>query len=105
MSKQVIALMCELETELQFLELWQAMPPSPEDLASELPFCVDTLPVHQWLQWIYIPRIRALIDAGAPLPSGREIHPYAEEALKQLKLDLSVTKLLQIIRRCDEAMK
>ncbi|WP_258876037.1 YqcC family protein, partial [Pseudomonas aeruginosa] len=31
---------------------------APEALASPEPFCVDTLALEQWLQWIFLPRMK-----------------------------------------------
>ena len=82
MSQAVIELLVTMETELRQQNVWSALPPSPEAMASDMPFCVDTMAFSQWLQWIFIPRMRALIDAKAPLPKGANITPYAEESLR-----------------------
>ena len=67
-----------LEQALVVAQLWDAQPPSPEALQSTIPFMYDTLRLEQWLQWVFIPRMHALLDAGAPLPSTSSIHPMAE---------------------------
>jgi len=46
----------DLEAELRQLNLWAADPPTPEALASEQPFAVDTLALEQWLQFIFFTR-------------------------------------------------
>ncbi|MBE2894166.1 YqcC family protein [Spirabiliibacterium falconis] len=68
---------------LKTLNLWQTLSPPPEKLASQEPFAIDTLEPHEWLQWIFIPRMRALIEAQAELPRGFAISPYIEEAMKE----------------------
>ena len=65
----VAGLLGELTAELQRLERWQAEHPGAEALASELPFCVDTLSFDQWLQFVLIPRMEQLVLLQAPLPS------------------------------------
>ena len=102
MSDKISALLLELETSLKERGLWSGMPPSAEAMSSQLPFCVDTMSFHEWLQWIYIQRMRALIDHGSALPVGSSIHPYAEEALKQM--GTQAASLLEIIARLDKAM-
>ncbi len=72
-------ILLRVEAELRRLGLWQSKPPSAEALASELPFCCDTLDFHQWLQFVLIERMKALIEAGHPLPSQSGIAPLAEE--------------------------
>lgn len=101
-SAEVSALLNSLEETLQSEGHWAGMPPSVEALSSAEPFCVDTLDFTQWLQWIYIPRMRAIIDQHAPLPSGSQIQPYAEEAFGAQRIDGS--RLLPIIASLDAAM-
>jgi uncharacterized protein YqcC (DUF446 family) len=48
-------------------------------LSSQQPFCVDTLAFEQWLQWIFLPRMKQLLEAGAALPSASGIQPMAEQ--------------------------
>ena len=55
-----------IERELRVLGWWQEQAPSAEALASQEPFCVDTLTFEQWLQWIFLPRMKQLLEAGAP---------------------------------------
>jgi len=93
-------LLDELEAELKALDFWSDMAPSPQALASEQPFSVDTLSLSEWLQWIYIQRLRALMEAGLPLPAGAHVKPYAEEALKQERQRTG--QLLRIIDQIDE---
>ncbi|MCH8531492.1 MAG: YqcC family protein [Saccharospirillum sp.] len=73
------ALLNELEDELRRLEYWSDVPPSAQAMASQEPFAVDTLSLPEWLQWIYLQRLRALLEANAELPTGALVKPYAEE--------------------------
>ncbi|MFI2811620.1 MULTISPECIES: YqcC family protein [Microbulbifer] len=73
----------QLEAELRRLDLWQAESPSAEDLASSQPFCVDTLTLPQWLQFIFIPRMAQLVEAGGPLPQKCGTAPIAEEFFRE----------------------
>lgn len=54
--------------------------PSPEALSSHEPFCVDTLALEEWLQWIFLPRMKLIIESDADLPSASGIREIAEEA-------------------------
>ena len=64
--------------ELQGVGLWSANAPSDKAMASIAPFACDLMSFEQWLQFIFIPRMQALIDAGQPLPSQIAIAPMAE---------------------------
>lgn len=72
----------QVERELRMLGLWAAESPSAEALASQQPFCVDTLDFEAWLQWIFLPRMKQLLEAGGPLPTASGIRPMAEERFR-----------------------
>lgn len=99
MSKSVTPLLNELEAELKQLSLWSAVPPDPHALASTSPFCCDTMPLENWLQFIFLPRIRALIAAERALPSAISVHPIAEEAFKHF--GFQAHSLLKVIQKID----
>ncbi|MGP9827673.1 YqcC family protein [Ectopseudomonas khazarica] len=72
-----------IERELRVLGWWQELAPSAAALASQEPFCVDTLTFEQWLQWIFLPRMKQLLEAGAALPSVSGIQPMAEMVYRE----------------------
>tara|TARA_Y100000815_G_C13155594_1_gene429670 strand:- start:132 stop:464 length:333 start_codon:yes stop_codon:yes gene_type:complete len=67
-----------IERELRLLGVWASSPPAPEALASQEPFCVDTLAFDQWLQWIFLPRMKHILEHGQPLPAVSGILAMAE---------------------------
>lgn len=85
--RELAQLLQQLQAEMQRLELWEHSVPAPEALESSLPFAYDTLEFHQWLRWIFHPRLQALIDAHAPLPSNCAVAPMAEEVYRESTLD------------------
>ncbi len=89
----------DLESEMHMLGLWSAQVPTQAQLASTQPFCVDTLTFEQWLQWIFIPRMRLLADQGLPLPGTCQVAPMGEQALRQLGRRQS--DLLALLARID----
>lgn len=72
-----------VERELRVQGWWAVNPPSAEALASVEPFCVDSMAFEQWLQWIFLPRMKALLEAGAALPAVSGIRPMAEMVFQQ----------------------
>lgn len=96
---EVAALLIDIEGELRRLNLWQAEPPSAAALASTEPFCIDTLNFVQWLQFIFLQRMHALMRAEQ-LPPGRcEIQPLAEQYFADRQLD--VASLIAVVGRLD----
>lgn len=69
-----------IERELRRLGWWSNAVPSPERLSSVEPFCVDTLAFEEWLQWVFLPRMKLIIERQAPLPTSCAILPMAEVA-------------------------
>ena len=81
-----------VEQSLRTADLWQAEVPSPAAMASRTPFCADTLTFAQWLQFIFVPRMRELIEAGGPLPGASAIAVMAE-----VKLDTEQTDQARVV--------
>lgn len=92
-------MLLDLETEMRRLELWSGDMPSEHSLQSTAPFSADRLAVEEWLQWVFIPAIKSIIENNEELPEKCEIHPYAEECLLQ-RLEQS-SRLLQLIQEID----
>ncbi len=103
LHQQMLALLHELEAEMRRQRLWSNMPPSPEAMASRMPFMYDTLKAYEWLQWVFIPRTRALIDARGRLPGNCNIHPLAEHHLAARK-DIDSVRLLELVLAIDNLM-
>jgi uncharacterized protein YqcC (DUF446 family) len=89
----------DLEAQLRQLNLWGADPPSPDALASEQPFAMDTLALEEWLQFIFLPTLYRLLDTGAALPERCAIAPMAEETLG--KRGLPVASLIATLQDLD----
>ncbi|ROM23230.1 pseudouridine synthase [Pseudomonas protegens] len=67
-----------IERELRVQGLWGDAVPSAEALASTQPFAVDTLEFEQWLQWIFLPRMKMILEQDLPLPNASGIQEMAE---------------------------
>ena len=67
-----------IERELRALGWWDSVSPSELALSSPEPFCVDTLEFAQWLQWIFLPRMKIILEQDLPLPSASGILEMAE---------------------------
>lgn len=91
-----------IEQAMRDLALWQAAPPGPEAFSSTEPFCVDSMQAEEWLQWVLLPRMMALLDAGAPLPTRFMIAPYFEETLKDKQP--SCMSLLVLLQHLDSLL-
>lgn len=72
-----------IEGTMRDAGFWHSEVPSPAAMASRTPFCADTLAFSEWLQFVFIPRMRSLIEADGALPGASAIAPLAEESLNE----------------------
>lgn len=77
-----------VERELRALGWWTEVPPSAEAMASQAPFCVDTMAFEQWLQWIFLPRMKDILENDLELPHASGIRAMAEEAFRERLADV-----------------
>ena len=92
----------QLQDTMLRLDLWQSTPPAESAFLSEQPFALDTMSPTEWLQWVFVPRMHALIDAQGELPRQIAITPYLEEALKEesylLELCIPISKIESLLQ-------
>ena len=69
----------KIELELRELEVWEHEPLPDEAFQSTQPFCLDTMEFTQWVQFVFLDRMKTLVEAGHSLPSVSGIAPMAEE--------------------------
>lgn len=67
-----------IERELHVQGWWSDAAPSAEALASTVPFAVDSMSFEQWLQWIFLPRMKEILERGLALPNASGILVMAE---------------------------
>lgn len=98
MQTEIAELLIDIEGELRRLGLWSQIPPAEKALASDQPFCIDTLTLPQWLQFIFLPTLYRLIESNQALPQRCGVAPMAEEYFKgsELATETLITKLHQI---------
>ncbi|MGH8483628.1 MAG: YqcC family protein [Pseudomonas sp.] len=67
-----------IEHELHAQGWWSDVSPDAKALASTVPFAVDSMNFDQWLQWIFLPRMKEILEKGLPLPNASGILVMAE---------------------------
>lgn len=100
MRDSMMTALTGLESEMRAIGWWQEARPSEAALASRQPFCVDTMTFSEWLQWVYVPKMRALLLTAAPLPTHSGLLPMAQEAWRGC--DDDATALLQRVALLDQ---
>lgn len=57
-----------VEAELKTIGYWRNEPLPPEMYQFTQAFAMDTMPFSCWLQFIFIPRVRSIIETGGAFP-------------------------------------
>ncbi len=93
-----------LETELINQGLWGKECPTAKQLASQEPFCVDTMAFEQWLQWVFIPKLSELLKQPSfnGLPNRSDIHTIAEYLFE--KYPENTDKITDSLKQIDELL-
>lgn len=94
----------QLEVELRAASLWSAQPPTEQAMASTMPFMYDTLRIEEWLQWVFVPRLHALLDADAGLPGNCSVQPLAEHEWNHRLPHGTHSKALQLLADIDTTL-
>jgi uncharacterized protein YqcC (DUF446 family) len=102
MPTEVAEILIDIEAQLRQLGQWNKVQPPAEALASDLPFCVDTLTLPQWLQFVFLPTLYAMQQEGQTLPGRCGIAPMAEEYFRGTGLGSSA--LVAALVRIDELL-
>lgn len=64
----VAAKISEIEAEMKRVGLWQEKPLDPEQYNFTRAFAMDTMSFDQWLQFIFIPRVKQIIETRGEFP-------------------------------------
>lgn len=100
---RIADVLLEVEANLRTSGKWDHQQPEASHLESRIPFCMDTLRFEQWLQWIFLPKMKLAIEQTTPLPTNSSILVYAKECLH--KDDPGTHHLLKLIKRFDDLIE
>jgi uncharacterized protein YqcC (DUF446 family) len=66
-----------IEAELRREGLWQEAPLPEEAYDFTRAFAADTMAFEQWLQFVFVPRVRELVAARGEFPASSEVGAQA----------------------------
>lgn len=92
----------EIERELKRLQWWQADPPSEETVLAGGAFGMGTVAFPEWLQVVFVARLRQAASGEFPLPSSssvstmatREFDGYTEDVERLMELLYEVDRIV-----------
>lgn len=88
--------LAQLQQVMQELNLWSDTAPTEQAFASTEPFALDHMSPTEWLQWVFIPKMQALVESRAELPKQIAITPYLEEAMKEEDVNVLAPLLARV---------
>ena len=85
------------------LGLWQEGPLREEQYEFRQAFAADTMTFTQWLQFILVPRVKEIIEAGGEFPAKSEVEAKAfrEFVMWPAYGDLDAERLLGLLNEFD----
>ncbi|GGC98633.1 YqcC family protein [Vreelandella lutescens] len=101
--QQLQTALLELEAAMKAADLWRTPTPEAAAFASQQPFCIDTMSLPQWVRYVFVARLNALIDADAELPAKCDVAPAMAAYLMQEKVRASDQLLVvRAVERVDK---
>src|SRR5258707_9835930 len=97
----VAAKIAEIEAEMKRIGMWQSAPLTADQLDFHQAFGGDKLAFEQWLQFIFIARVKQIIDGRGSFPSSSQV---ADQAFREWKMwgdRPEVDLLLDLLRAFD----
>jgi uncharacterized protein YqcC (DUF446 family) len=101
--RDVAAKVAEVEGEMRATGLWQDGPLRAEQYGFRQAFGADTMSFAQWLQFILVPRVKAIIESGGEFPPKSQVgdKAFREFVMWPSQGDLDVEKLVRLLNEFD----
>lgn len=93
-------LLLAIEAEMRRSGIWENTSPPDHALESLAPFCHDTLTLPQWLQWVFLPKMKQALENEVGMPASSDITPLAEYSFA--RVPQNTARLLELLRQFDD---
>src|SRR5215467_6373067 len=94
----VAAKLDEIEEEMKRIGLWQEKALAPEQYNFTSAFAMDTMSFDQWLQFIFVPRVRGIISAGGGFPASSSV---GAQAVREFDTHPNAQRLITLLSEFD----
>ena len=94
----VAAKLDEIEEEMKRVGLWQEKPLAPEQYNFTSAFAMDTMSFDQWLQFIFVPRVRGIISASGGFPASSSV---GAQAVREFDTHPNAQRLITLLSEFD----
>lgn len=88
----------EIEAEMKRIGLWHSAPLDPAQRAFKRAFGADTMSFSQWLQFVFIPRVREIIAERGRFPGQSQV---GAQAVREFDGYNEADQLISFLNRFD----
>src|SRR5215469_12765383 len=94
----VAAKLGEIEQEMKRVGLWQEQPLKPEQYNFSKAFAMDTMSYDQWLQFIFVPRVKEIISTRGKFPASSSV---GAQAVREFDTYRNAERLITLLSEFD----
>jgi uncharacterized protein YqcC (DUF446 family) len=87
----------QIEAEMKNIGFWQSQPLQPGQLAFKQAFAMDTMSFAQWLQFIFLPRVREAMATNS-FPKGSSV---GAQAIREFDGHPKVERIITLLAEFD----
>ena len=98
LHSQVAKSISEIEAEMKNLGYWVAEPLTPEAYNFNEAFAMDTMAFSQWLQFVFVPRVKQIIEEKGEFPSSSMV---AVQAIREFDGEDEADRLVDLLSEFD----
>jgi uncharacterized protein YqcC (DUF446 family) len=100
--ERIQAKIAEIEHEMKRIGYWQSDPLRPEQYEFRSAFAMDTMAFSQWLQFIFIPRAKNMLETGEKFPPDSQ---NGAQAVREFDGDDRAQGLVALLSEFDEIIR
>ena len=91
-----------IEAEMKRVDWWSGKAPEPERMNFHEPFGADTLAYQEWLQFVFIPRVRSIIESKGEFPPNSSVGTKAMREWDYMEHVAEGQKLIRMLNDFDD---
>jgi uncharacterized protein YqcC (DUF446 family) len=91
-----------IEAELKNIGWWSEKPIDPSKMNFKEPFAADTLAYNQWLQFVFIPRVRTIIKENGDFPKQSQVGGRAVREWDYMERIEKAQNLIKLLNEFDD---
>lgn len=96
--EEVADALFRIESEMKRIGYWQAAPPPPEAFEFRMAFAIDTMAYEQWLQFVFIPNVKKILEVRGHFPRHSEV---GGQAIREFDGDENAQQLVNLLIQFD----